>query len=206
MLARRRLHERAVRLEPARRRRVVQRKLRHRRLEEELLAEALPEDAGRARRRGAEADSRHADSPEPELVAPVNSEVIVLAGLCHEDGYLTTQERIEWSLDNGSVGQFLAPGQRTFRTICTSSKASEDFSNLRNRQFVAARATLTRGTEMPADDVLGAKGQARITVTAASEGTSHITAYAPSASRGHSTATRRRSTGSMANGSSPRRR
>lgn len=117
------------------------------------------------------------------LVAPVNSEVIVLAGLCHEDGYLTTHERIEWSLDNGSVGQFIAPQQRHFpHNLHIVEGGAEKISPIFAIGNSSRREqTLTRGTQTPADDVLVRKGQAWITVTAASEGTSHITAYAPGA-------------------------
>lgn len=117
------------------------------------------------------------------LVAPVNSEVIVLAGLCHEDGYLTTGERIEWSLDNGSVGQFLAPGDRHFpHDLHIIEGGAEKMSPVYAiGQSSRREQTLTRGTQTPVDDVLVRKGQAWITVTAASEGTSHVTAYAPGA-------------------------
>lgn len=117
------------------------------------------------------------------LVAPVNSEVVVLAGLCHEDGYLTTHERIEWSIENGSVGQFIAPGQRDFpHNLHIVEGGAEKLTPVYAIGKSSRREqTLTRGTESPADDVLVRKGQAWITVTAASEGTTHVTAYAPSA-------------------------
>jgi uncharacterized repeat protein (TIGR01451 family) len=117
------------------------------------------------------------------LVAPVNSEVILLAGLCHEEGYLTTHERIEWSLDNGSVGQFLAPRERDFpHNLHITEGGAQKISPIYAIGNSSRREqTLTRGTATTADDVLVRKGQAWITVTAASEGTSHITAYAPSA-------------------------
>ncbi len=117
------------------------------------------------------------------LVAPVNSEVVVLAGLCHEDGYLTTGERIEWTLDNGSVGQFLAPAERHFpHNLGIVEGGAQKLSPIYAIGSSSRREqTLTRGTAAPTDDVLVRKGQAWITVTAASEGTSHITAFAPSA-------------------------
>lgn len=117
------------------------------------------------------------------LVAPVNSEVVVLAGLCHENGYLTTHERIEWSIENGSVGQFIAPGQRDFpHNLQIVEGGAEKLTPVYAIGKSSRREqTLTRGTESQADDVLVRKGQAWITVTAASEGTTHVTAYAPSA-------------------------
>jgi uncharacterized repeat protein (TIGR01451 family) len=117
------------------------------------------------------------------LVAPVNSEVIVLAGLCHEDGYLTTHERIEWTLDNGSVGQFLAPAERHFpHNLAVVEGGAQKLSPVYAIGHSSRREqTLTRGTAASTDDVLVHKGQAWITVTAASEGTSHVTAFAPGA-------------------------
>jgi uncharacterized repeat protein (TIGR01451 family) len=117
------------------------------------------------------------------LVAPVNSEVIILAGLCHEEGYLTTHEPIEWSLDNGSVGQFIAPRERDFpHNLHITEGGAQKISPIYAVGHSSRREqTLTRGTATPADDVLVRKGQAWVTVTAASEGTSHVTAYAPSA-------------------------
>ena len=41
-------------------------------------------------------------------VAAVGSEVVLIAGVCGPDGYLRTNRRLEWSLDPGGVGQFVA--------------------------------------------------------------------------------------------------
>ena len=43
-----------------------------------------------------------------EIVAPVGSEVIVIAGVLGPDGYLRTNRRLEWSIAPGGVGQFVA--------------------------------------------------------------------------------------------------
>ena len=135
----RRLHERAVRLEPARRRRVVQRKLRHRRLEEELLAEALPKDAGRARRRGAEADSRHADSPEPAR----------RPGQQRSDRARRAVPRGR-PFDHARADRVVARQRQrravphrasaTSRTICTSSKAAQKISPIMQSAIRRAQA------------------------------------------------------------------
>ena len=41
----------------------------------------------------------------------MGSEVVLIAGVCGPDGYLRTNRRLEWSIDPGSVGQFLAVGE-----------------------------------------------------------------------------------------------
>ena len=43
-----------------------------------------------------------------ETVAPVGSEVVLVAGVCGADGYLRTNRRLEWSLSPGGVGHFVA--------------------------------------------------------------------------------------------------
>jgi uncharacterized repeat protein (TIGR01451 family) len=116
------------------------------------------------------------------LVAPVGSEVIVVAGACGEEGKYLTHERIEWTLDSGSVGQFIAPGERHFPHNLVNNieggaeKLAPNYAVGTSSHHVL---TLTRGTATAADDVLVKSGQAWVTVTAATEGTSHVTAYAP---------------------------
>ena len=41
------------------------------------------------------------------LIAPVGSEVVLVGGLCGDDGYLITCQKIEWSLSQDSVGQIV---------------------------------------------------------------------------------------------------
>lgn len=116
-----------------------------------------------------------------ETVAPVRSEVVVLAGVFGADSCLRTNERVEWMLDPGGTGQFVDLGKRTPADFLVG-----DFSWPRKIDNSFAIGTtsrrnlrLTRGTPTPTDDVHVQRGQAWITVTSATEGVSRVTAYAP---------------------------
>lgn len=115
------------------------------------------------------------------IAAPVGSEVILLAGVRGPDNYLRTNERVEWSISAGSVGQFVQIDKGTCWDLLVG-----DFTWPRIRSPTSAVGTtsrryvrLTRGTPTPADDVLVARGQTWITVTSPVEGTTYVTAYAP---------------------------
>ena len=116
-----------------------------------------------------------------KTVAPIGSEVVVLAGIRDRDGYLRTNERIEWMLSPGGVGQFVDLNRSTV----------VDYLLLdlnRPRVIDATRAVgstsryylrLTRGTPTTIDDVNVLRGQAWISVTSPVEGTSYVTAWSP---------------------------
>lgn len=114
-------------------------------------------------------------------IAPVGSEVVLLAGVQGDDGYLRTNRRLEWSLSSGSVGQFVAVEQNGFVDLLVG-----DFNRPRlvsgtfaigstSRRY----AWLNRGTASVADDVYVLRGQGWISVTSPVEGSSHIVAFAP---------------------------
>lgn len=116
-----------------------------------------------------------------ETVAPVGSEVVMLAGVVGPDSYLMTSERIEWMLEPGGVGQFVDLGKRTtwdflLWDFTRPRKVDNTFAiNSTSRRSLR----LTRGTPSLADDVLVQRGQAWITVTSPEEGVSRVTAYGP---------------------------
>ncbi len=116
-----------------------------------------------------------------EVVAPVGREVILLAGVRGTGDHLRTNERIEWMLEPGGVGQFVALDEGTW-----SDPFVGDFTDARKIDNTRAIATtsrklvrLTRGTEDPADDVEVLRGQTWVTVTSPAEGVSHVTVVAP---------------------------
>ena len=115
------------------------------------------------------------------IVAPVGSEVVLLAGVRGSDNYLRTNQRVEWSLSPGGVGSFVAVGKNDLIDLLLF-----DFNRPRKVDSTFAvgstsRSTFTldRGTPTPSDDVCVLSGQAWITVTSPAEGTSHVVAYAP---------------------------
>ncbi len=109
-----------------------------------------------------------------QMIAPVGSEVVLVGGLCGDDGYLITQQPIEFTLSQDSVGQFVEVSDED-RLWCRSKKLSADYAIVRT----STRSQVeTRGTPSVTDDVLQDKGQCWVSVTSASQGTSYVTAVA----------------------------
>ena len=74
-----------------------------------------------------------------EMVAPVGSEVVLIAGVCGPDGYLRTNRRLEWTIAPGSVGHFVAveKGRHGRSPAGRFQLAAEDRRHLRHRQHLA---------------------------------------------------------------------
>jgi uncharacterized repeat protein (TIGR01451 family) len=118
-----------------------------------------------------------------KIIAPVGSEVVVLAGICGSDGFFVKNQPLEWMLSNDSVGQIIEVGgmqHATFNRIVppTASKQSGQFAYGRTG---LKNIVLTRGTPTPCDDIELKEGQTYISVSSISPGTSFITGYAPNA-------------------------
>ena len=117
------------------------------------------------------------------IVAPVNSEVVVLAGICGGDGHFVLNQPLEWMLSNDSVGQLIQVGgmdHPAFNKLVSPTAKKFDGQYAWGRTGLK-QALLTRGTPTPADDIQLRKGQAFVSVSSASPGTSYITAVAPNA-------------------------
>ncbi len=119
------------------------------------------------------------------IVAPVNGEVILLAGVCGKDGYLVTNEPVEFMLSPKSVGEFVEVGddakgqRRSFFKKDTSPKVEKlgvDFARGRTSREAG---NITRGTSTIDDDLPIRKGQTWISLTSPSEGISKVTVLAP---------------------------
>jgi len=108
------------------------------------------------------------------MIAPVGSEVVLMAGLLGEQGRFITRQPIEWMLSQDSVGQIVDVGDRD-RCWYGSKKLSANFATT---QTATRRAVITRGTPSVTDDVVQEKGQCWVSVTSASEGTSYVTVMA----------------------------
>lgn len=115
------------------------------------------------------------------VLAPVGTEVVLRAGVCGKEGYFLTNRKIEWMLGQEGAGQFAMIGEQGKMDIgrlpwSRPKKVDNHFAVGYTAPFYTC---LRRGTNTPADDVQVKKGEAWITVTSASEGTSYVTAYAP---------------------------
>jgi len=114
-------------------------------------------------------------------VAAVRSEVVLVASVLGPDGYLRTNERVEWSVAPGGVGEILEFDRQG---ICDLLLGDFTWPRRVTNTFAIGSTSrddlrLTRATPDPTDDVLVRRGQTWVTATSAVEGTSCVTAYAP---------------------------
>jgi len=120
------------------------------------------------------------------LVAPVGTEVVLKSGVRDPGGPFLSGREIQWLLSEESVGSFVEVGGESdpyWKRVLHQGyrKARKVSSNLAIGYTPCKSAVLSRGTTNPKDDVLLAKGETWISLTSASEGTSHVTAFTPAA-------------------------
>ena len=114
-------------------------------------------------------------------VAPVGTEVVLVAGVRGPDGYLRTNRRLEWSLSSGGVGHFVAVGKNGPVDLLLGDfnrprKVDNTFAvGSTSRNYVR----LDRGTTTTLDDVYVLRGQGWITLSSPVEGTSQVAVLAP---------------------------
>jgi uncharacterized repeat protein (TIGR01451 family) len=116
-----------------------------------------------------------------QVIAPVGSEVVMIATVTGPEGFPLTRERVEWMLSADGPGQFVSPGvRRPLEVLNWLRRLPRKVDNAYSvNTTLAYGMTLDRGTPTPADDLLIQSGQAWVSVTSATEGTSHLTVYAP---------------------------
>ena len=115
------------------------------------------------------------------IVAPICSEVVLVAGLCGERGYYVTRQPLEWMITQDGVGQIVVVGQESplnVSYLLTHSPQKEAPNFARARTSTISQV-IDRGTPTPVDDVYLEKGQSWISVTSPTEGTSHVVVVAP---------------------------
>ena len=115
------------------------------------------------------------------IVAPVGSEVVVLAGICGKEGQFVVNQPIEWMLSQDSAGQIIEVGGMEHSAInkLISPSARKFTGDYAWGRTGFKEKILTRGTDTPADDQHVSRGQTYITLTSGSEGTSYLTTVAP---------------------------
>jgi len=113
-------------------------------------------------------------------VAPVGSEVVLLAGVAGSDNYLRMNERVEWAISGGSVGQFVEIEKGTYWDYLVGDFTRPRIASPTYAVGSTSRRSLrlTRGTPTPSDDVFVKEGQTWITVTSPVEGSTYVTAFA----------------------------
>jgi uncharacterized repeat protein (TIGR01451 family) len=114
-------------------------------------------------------------------VAPVNTEVVMVAGLCAPHGYYVMRQPLEWMLAQDGVGQIVAIGHESRHDTSFLLRGSPQkvATNYARAHTSSISQTIDRGTPTPADDVYLQRGQSWISVTSPTEGTSHVVVWAP---------------------------
>lgn len=112
--------------------------------------------------------------------APVGSQVVLLAGVRGADQYLRMNERVEWTLGPGGVGEFVELDRHYWPDILLG-----DFNWPRKVSptylitSTSRRCLRLTGGSPAMNDVIVLRGQTWVTVTSPVEGTSCVTAFAP---------------------------
>jgi len=117
------------------------------------------------------------------IVAPVGSEVVILAGICGGDGYFVKNQPLEWILSNDSVGQIIQVGgmqHKTFNKLVGPQAKKFDGQYAWGRTGLKP-ILLSRGTPTPVDDIQLLEGQTYLSLSSESPGTTWITGVAPKA-------------------------
>jgi len=117
-----------------------------------------------------------------EVVAPIGSEVILVATVVGPDGYTSTNQRVEWSIASGSTGEFIQVGKGSWLNwlVLDFTRARKVCNTLAITSTLRRPVRLTRGTAEVQDDVLVQPGQAWVSVSSPLEGTTYVSAFAPS--------------------------
>ncbi|HEX5445469.1 MAG TPA: hypothetical protein VFW87_16705, partial [Pirellulales bacterium] len=116
-----------------------------------------------------------------EVIAPVGSDVVMIATVIGPEGFPLMRERVEWMLSNDSAGQIVSPGvRRPWEVLnCLRRLPRKVDNNYVVNTTLTGGTALDRGTPTPVDDVFVNSGQAWVSLTSATEGTSNLTVYAP---------------------------
>ena len=121
-------------------------------------------------------------SLSPGVTARVGSEVIVLASVRTAAGYLVTNQRIEWSLTPGSVGEITDVGRNGLSDFLLGDLTV--FSGKVNTTYAVGMTsygneTLLRNRCNPCGSVHVRSGQGWLAVSSPCAGTSYVTAVVP---------------------------
>lgn len=116
-----------------------------------------------------------------QVVAPVGSEVLLVAGVNDPKGTPQVNRRVEWSLEPGGVGHFIdVAGADKLHLLHSASDRPRKVTQTYAIGNTLKHATLlTRGTPTPEDDAYIQRGQTWVTVTSPVEGESFVTAHSP---------------------------
>jgi uncharacterized repeat protein (TIGR01451 family) len=119
-------------------------------------------------------------TPE-RVLAPVGTEVVLKTGICTDENYLVTSQKIDWLIARESAGELVALGGRGYcsKPLLPWNKPKKIDNQYGIGYTAKVPLTIDRGTVDPSDDVQIEPGHAWASITSPVEGTSHVTAVAP---------------------------
>jgi uncharacterized repeat protein (TIGR01451 family) len=113
--------------------------------------------------------------------APVGSEVLLIAGVGSADGYLRCNQRLEWTVPQGSVGQFIDIGKNDFVDILLGDYNRPRLVN--SVYGIGSTASkdeqVKRAPPAQAEEIAILPGQGWIKITSPIEGISTVAVTAP---------------------------
>lgn len=118
------------------------------------------------------------------VVAPVGGEVVLLAGICGEDGYLVKREPIEWMIAPDSVGQIIevnddAPGKLSSLLHPHRPKVEKLGVDFAKGRTSSKTQIIDRGTPNCDDDIHLRDGETWVSISSPTAGITRVTSLAP---------------------------
>ncbi|MEX1040085.1 MAG: hypothetical protein WDZ51_05620 [Pirellulaceae bacterium] len=113
------------------------------------------------------------------VVAPVGTEVVLVAGLNRKKHLHESGRPINYMLSRESVGHFTDVGKQSTFAFVTGAKSGIESPDFAVSRTLTHDKTIDRGTEIPGDDIRVLRGQSWVSVSSASPGTTRVTALAP---------------------------
>ncbi len=118
------------------------------------------------------------------VVAPVGGEVVLLAGICGEDGYLVKREPIEWMIAPDSVGQIIevnddAPGKLSGLLHPHRPKVQKLGVDFAKGRTSSKTQVIDRGTPNCDDDIHLREGETWVSISSPTAGITRVTSLAP---------------------------
>lgn len=115
------------------------------------------------------------------VVAPVTAEVIVVGGICGSTGQFVSGRKLEWTLSQESVGNFIEVGTGPHASCVklVHHNRGKQSANYATSTTSRHAMRIDRGTASTLDDVAVSKGQSWITISSPTEGTSYVTCWSP---------------------------
>ncbi|MDR0520462.1 MAG: hypothetical protein LBH00_01265 [Planctomycetaceae bacterium] len=114
-----------------------------------------------------------------EQIAPIGSEIVLIASYLGNKDRLVTNEKIEWSLEGSGTIEKFDPGSCCDPLVFDCIKAKKLTDRYAVTKTSRVYQTLDRGTPDTADDIHLLRGQTWISVNSMKEGTTCVTAFAP---------------------------